>query len=188
VSLSERPPEIKPYYRVEATGAYDYQRQLVVDAVALDGVPGVVVITPLLLADSTAVLVERGWTPSADGRTVDLVRLREGDSAKVNGVIVDAGREPGFSAGNDWPRHLLRPSPAAVRNLYPYQILPYVVRRTDPPAMGSGFRPFPLPELNEGPHLGYAFQWFFFAAVALVGSVFLYRREAGSGKREEDRA
>jgi cytochrome oxidase assembly protein ShyY1 len=39
--------------------------------------------------------------------------------------------------------------------------------------------PAPLPELTEGPHRSYAIQWFLFAAIALVGSVLLARRDAG---------
>jgi cytochrome oxidase assembly protein ShyY1 len=40
----------------------------------------------------------------------------------------------------------------------------------DPPV------PAPPPELTDGPHLSYAFQWFAFAAVALVGGLLLARR------------
>ena len=35
----------------------------------------------------------------------------------------------------------------------------------------------PAPEPSEGPHLAYAFQWFLFALLALVGYVVLARRE-----------
>ena len=37
----------------------------------------------------------------------------------------------------------------------------------------------PLPPLDEGPHLSYAFQWFSFAAIALggLGIVLLNRRK-----------
>jgi surfeit locus 1 family protein len=178
VSLSGRPPQVSPFYQVQGSGAFDYQRQVVVDAVSLDGIPGVVVVTPLFIWDSTAVLVERGWVASADGRTVDLGRLREGDSASIGGIVIEAGQSAGLAAGeSDWPRHVLRPSPETLKSVYPYPILPYVIRRTSAPPVGSPLRPFPLPELTEGPHLGYAFQWFFFAVVALVGSVFIYQRE-----------
>ena len=34
-----------------------------------------------------------------------------------------------------------------------------------------------MPVLDEGPHRGYAIQWFFFAATALVGAIFVVWRE-----------
>ena len=37
--------------------------------------------------------------------------------------------------------------------------------------------PAPIPELDDGPHLSYAFQWFAFATIATVGYVILVRRE-----------
>jgi len=41
-------------------------------------------------------------------------------------------------------------------------------------------RPPPAPELESGPHLAYAFQWFAFAAIAVVGGgILLFRGPAG---------
>jgi len=36
--------------------------------------------------------------------------------------------------------------------------------------------PGPPPELSEGPHLGYAAQWFIFSTIALVGYPIVLRR------------
>ena len=36
--------------------------------------------------------------------------------------------------------------------------------------------PVPPPELYEGPHLGYAAQWFIFSTIALVGYPIVLRR------------
>jgi surfeit locus 1 family protein len=44
----------------------------------------------------------------------------------------------------------------------------------------SGAPPFPmrleLPETDDGPHLGYAIQWFSFAAIGLIGWLVLVIR------------
>jgi hypothetical protein len=40
----------------------------------------------------------------------------------------------------------------------------------------SSIVPVPPPELSEGPHLGYAVQWFIFSAIALVGYPIVLRR------------
>src|SRR5262249_34012542 len=50
--------------RVEARGVYDSAQEIVLRGRALDGAPGVRVLTPLRLGGSdAAVLVDRGWLP-----------------------------------------------------------------------------------------------------------------------------
>lgn len=45
--------------------------------------------------------------------------------------------------------------------------------------------PLPSPELDAGPHLGYTFQWFSFAAVAIVGYTLVLRHQARKGESEQ---
>lgn len=45
--------------------------------------------------------------------------------------------------------------------------------------------PVPAPELDAGPHLGYALQWFSFAAVAIVGYALVLRHQARRGESEQ---
>ena len=45
--------------------------------------------------------------------------------------------------------------------------------------------PLGRPELSEGPHLGYAVQWFTFTTIAVVGYALLLRRVARDEAREE---
>ena len=45
--------------------------------------------------------------------------------------------------------------------------------------------PLPPPELDAGPHLGYTFQWFSFAAVAVVGYTLVLRHQARKGDSEQ---
>jgi cytochrome oxidase assembly protein ShyY1 len=51
------------------------------------------------------------------------------------------------------------------------------LQRQEPPQPGELPALVPPPDLSEGPHLSYAIQWFTFAAVALVGTALLVRRE-----------
>ena len=46
-------------------------------------------------------------------------------------------------------------------------------------------RPLPPPELDAGPHLGYAVQWFSFALVAIVGYTLVLRHQARKGESEQ---
>jgi surfeit locus 1 family protein len=66
---------------------------------------------------------------------------------------------------------------AIARDL-PYDVVPWFLQlQTQSPPSGELPLPEPPPELTEGPHLSYAFQWFAFATIAAVGYVILVRRE-----------
>jgi surfeit locus 1 family protein len=151
------------YRRATAAGRFDFGRQMVEIGRSLNGVPGVHVLTPLLLGGDRAVLVDRGWTYAADGTTVDRAAVAEPDSAVVEGVLsLPGGR---FAVQPDTLR-------------LGYALLPLVLRRVAPgPGMPAALRAVPLPPPSDGPHLSYAVQWFSFAAIALVGSMLLARRE-----------
>ncbi len=177
-------PDAYRFRSVVATGRFDLTRELVVIARAHHGVPGVHVVTPLLLDDSLAVLVERGWLPSPDGRTVQPPLAPERPQATVEGVLllVD-GRSGAIAAGDSWPRRVMSPDPELVEPWYPYRLVPLLLRRRAPP-VGSSLRSVDLPPLSGGPHLSYAVQWFGFAAIALVGSIVFFVRRGDDTPRE----
>lgn len=173
------------YRLATVRGVFDFSRQIVVVARAVEEVPGVYVVTPLQLADGQAILVERGWVPSPDAYTVGLDSLQEADSAVVTGMLlrVRARRELAVR-DNVWPLYVPSDDPDRLAAFYPYPLLPWVLRRTEPAGAPSGLHPVPVPVIDNGPHLSYAIQWFAFATIAVVGSVLLFIRETGSGKRE----
>lgn len=166
--------------RVAATGHFDFSRELVVIGRTNNGRPGIHVVTPLVIEDSLAVLVERGWLQAADGRTYDSAAAREPSDATVAGVLLQAPARPLALEGPvTWPLHVVSPDPASVAGRFPYTVLPLVLRRSAPPG-GAALQTVPLPEQTQGPHLSYALQWFGFATIAVVGSTILYikRRRA----------
>jgi surfeit locus 1 family protein len=166
------------YRRATAKGTFDFEREVVVMARVHRGVPGAYVITPLLMAGDTAVLVERGWAPAPDGRGVELSALREPTVGEVQGVLMPppvARDVP--EAERAWPRFVREANPAVLAGEYPYALIPLVLRRTDDPnALPATMRAVPLPELTNGPHLSYALQWFSFATIAVIGSIVLVLR------------
>ncbi len=172
------------FRRVAAEGTFDFERQVVVLARSYRGIPGVHLVTPLVIADSLAVLVERGWLPSPDGRSVDTASASEPQRVSEHGVLLLAdARGVGAGGTDEWPRHVLSPDPVLMRAWYPYAILPLFMRRDAPPP-GSELRAVALPERSDGPHLSYAVQWFAFATIALVGSGIFFVRQ-GHELREE---
>jgi surfeit locus 1 family protein len=65
-----------------------------------------------------------------------------------------------------------------IQEQVPYPLLPVFLE--EEPAAGEPARRFPRPdpdiELSEGPHLGYAIQWFAFAGILLGGYTLLFRQ------------
>jgi len=159
--------------RLFARGAYDYGHERLWHGRSYEGIPGVDLITPLRLPDSSAVLVDRGWAPSPDGYHVDQGAYREGDSAEVSGIGVAAPRSRGDV------------NPATLRDSVPYRLLPFVLQQLPsdrPTVRPSSLRRWPAPDLSDGPHLSYAIQWFSFAVIITVGSIVLAQKR-GVGQK-----
>jgi surfeit locus 1 family protein len=156
-----------------ARGVYDYAHERLWHGRSYEGIPGVDLVTPLRLPDSSAVLVDRGWAPSPDGYHVDQAAYREGDSADVSGIGAAAPRAQGDV------------NPAILRDSVPYRLLPFVLQQL--PSDRSAVRPsslrrWPASELSDGPHLSYAIQWFSFAVIITVGSIALAQKR-GTGQK-----
>jgi surfeit locus 1 family protein len=60
------------YRSARATGSWDPGRSIVLAGRSMNGEPGVYLLTPFVLQDGSAILVNRGWLPSPDAATVDL--------------------------------------------------------------------------------------------------------------------
>jgi surfeit locus 1 family protein len=166
--------------RLMAVGRFDYDRTIVVRGQALDGVPGVHAVTPLLIAGTdTALLVNRGFVPSPDAVHAPLLdSLRDGGRAQIEGIALPIGTSDGGqpitrNGRASWGRLDL----GRLRDSLPYPIFGIQLRRTPTHA---GAREFPralgAPSLGAGPHLSYAVQWFGFAMVAAVFAVAVWRK------------
>ncbi|MFN2563517.1 MAG: SURF1 family protein [Gemmatimonadaceae bacterium] len=161
-----------PYRRVRLSGVPDYDREVVLVGRSRGGSPGVNLVTPLRLRGSdTAVLVNRGWVYSPDGSRVDHARWREGDTLTIEGYV-EAFTEPGPGdlPARQWLARRL--SYRAVAARFPYPVAPVYVVAVDTSRAARPDAPTraPRPTPDNGPHLGYALQWFGFALIAVVGT------------------
>lgn len=163
------------YRRVRVHGALDLDRSIVLAGRSHSGAPGVHLLTPLRLEDGTAVIVNRGWVPSPDGASIDLDAFHA-DSIDGEGIIVpfpaidgDAG-EAGSTVAREFQRVWFRVDATALRRQFPYPVPGFEVRLL-PRSAAESSAPTRLepPALDRGPHLGYAVQWFSFAAIFLIG-------------------
>jgi surfeit locus 1 family protein len=164
---SLRRPEALTEHRVIARGRYDHDHDIVLRGEALQGVPGVHLVTPLLLAGGdTALLVDRGFVPTPDAVTVEAERLREPGDIVAEGIVAtlgSGGGKPIVHAGRiTWARLDL----PALRKRLPYPVLSVYLRQVPGPGVPSFPRRVDPPAIDEGPHLSYAVQWFLFAALA----------------------
>lgn len=166
-------------YRITtARGRFDNERYIVLPGRSHQGVPGVYLIMPLRLANRMdAVLVHRGWVPSPDAATIDAAAFADRDSAMVRGLVLPF---PG-SAQSLAPRDAVPRDTAfrhvwftvderALRAQFPYPLLSVMIQQL-PAAADTARYPVRIgpPPLDEGPHLGYAVQWFAFALIGIIG-------------------
>jgi cytochrome oxidase assembly protein ShyY1 len=152
---------VRRFRRVAARGQWEYTRERVLSGRTRNGAPGVHILTPMLLRDGrTEVLVNRGWVYSPDALTVNLSRWREGDSGEVVGYVDDVPRS--LRVEGSPPLYIVALADSTAR----------VPVARDKPARLS-----PPPFGDTGRHLAYVFQWFSFAAIALIGGSTLVRRQ-----------
>jgi len=162
---------------VTAPGRYDVTHQKLVRNRPSHARPGFHVLTPLVTADGTAVLVNRGWV--AAGRTARAtpeVPMPPPGEVQVTGRLrlTERGRDRGgLPAGQvsriDVPR---------IAATLPYPVRGgYVEAVTESPQAGPAPERIEAPDLGVGPHLAYGIQWWLFGVIAVVGVVLLFRRE-----------
>lgn len=172
-------PTDAEYQRVTIGGVFDPSQEVLIRSQTYLGTAGFHVITPLVLDDGTAVLVNRGWVPL----TMDSVPVR--DAPPPAGRVVVAGwvhltqQRPRFGPED----------PPGERTVLNRVDIDRIQTQTDDDLsevyvveLGERAEDLPRPATppdfdDEGPHLSYAIQWFSFAVIGVVGFFFLLRRE-----------
>lgn len=141
-----------------------------------DGVSGYAVLSPLVLEDGTALLVERGWVRlDIDHRQGGMPPHGQVDLVGVLWPAQSAGLEAGLT------EFLPSPDPTVFERALGIEFrAEYLIATEQSPPFGITLRAPEVGEVSLGPHLGYAGQWFLFAAVVLVGYPILLRRRFGS--------
>ena len=169
--------------RVRVTGRYDQAHDIVLRGGALQGVPGVYVVTPLRIEGSdTAVLVERGFVPTPDAVTADVRHARRAGRGDRHGTGAadHRRRRPAAQAGGRNDLGAARPRRAPRPPALP--VLAISIRQTPDAGLPSFPRRLDPPPMDEGPHLSYAIQWFLFAAMAVAFAFLVIGRRQRSGR------
>ncbi len=174
------------YRAALVSGLYDFEHQVALRNQVYNSQSGYHLLTPLILADGTGILVDRGWVPSEGAapsawRAYDqpgavTVRgiLRLGQTEAEIGGVPDPTLAPGQARLEVW--NLV--NVARIAQQLPYKILPVFVQPDiDPTLTQPPYPAQPVVALDEGPHFGYAMQWFAFAALLFFGYPLLYLRK-----------
>lgn len=181
----DEPAETYRYRQAIARGRFDPEGEILVRNRFYQGRPGYRVLTPLLLTEweGVAVLVDRGWLPEP---------LESVSPPPTGAVVVEGFLRPGEAApeGASFPPN----EPwfwidlQALDARLPYQLLPAYLVQTPSGNQSENETLIREPlqvELTEGPHLGYAIQWFLFASVLPL--VYLHQLGKEKGRPSKDR-
>jgi surfeit locus 1 family protein len=154
------------HIRVE--GRYDGARQFLLDNVTREGRPGYEMLTPLLLAEGSMLLVDRGWVPFSGYRDrlpdVSLPPAEADVTLRLEGQL-DALPVPGIAAGHvappadgPWPRVTSFPTREDLSRTLGRPVAAPILR------LAGDLRTGVEPARN----FSYAIQWWSFAGLALV--------------------
>jgi surfeit locus 1 family protein len=177
---------------VTATGTYAPDDTFVVENRTFNGASGAWVLTPLVLDDGRAVVVNRGFL-GYDQQGEIQPPDPPGGEVQVVGTLLRSEERGRFGASDpddDALQVLARVDLADVAAAVSYDVLPAYVQlvRSQPAEIADGppdLVALGRPEADEGPHLSYAVQWFTFTTIAVVGYALLLRRVARDEAREE---
>jgi surfeit locus 1 family protein len=168
-------PDELHFRPVSVTGEFDNEASIILRGRSLNAQQGADLVVPLLVDGSKqAILVNRGWIPLAFSdpearRAYDVI-----GSVTIEGIAnrtqtrpdsfiapTDPTPQPGQRGLDTW----FRVDIDRIQKQVDYPLMPVFIEQSANP--GSTTPPIGKEsvDLNDGPHLGYAIQWFTFALI-----------------------
>lgn len=175
------PAEALRDYRVSARGTYETERQIFIDNRIHKERGGYHVITPLRLSGSdTRILVNRGWIPALDRHDqVPVVDTPKGE-VEVTGVAVQPSNkfftlapEPNVAG---WQSVWQNLDMARYAEKSPLPLHAVVIQLDADSPAGGFVREWPRLDDRRERHVGYALQWWAFAAATVAIWLFVNLR------------
>ena len=163
------------YRKLVARGHFEPQYQVLIDNRTYRGQAGYHVVTPLRLDGSDMrVLVNRGWIPlQADRGTLPKIATPTGVIAVAGTAIVPGTRF--FTLGKDtndtrsaWQSIWQNLDLAHYGKVVSFPLQPVVLQLDADSPAGGFVREWPRPDDRRQTNLGYALQWWSFAATTVV--------------------
>ena len=186
----------------KVTGEYDFANQVAVRNQYYGNEYGYHLLTPLLFDSSSlpsaavqAIIVDRGWIPADDNSASSLPeqawrKYDETGTVNVEGQIRLGQAKPALGGVADVPpadgsklEIWNNADLAQIARQMPYPVLPVYIQARPEPNDTQPPIPFqPEVEITEGPHFGYALQWFTFATILVIGYPFFLRKQETKSK------
>ncbi|WP_203723746.1 SURF1 family cytochrome oxidase biogenesis protein, partial [Actinoplanes teichomyceticus] len=175
------PGESLAWTKVTVTGRYDPANEIQARGRTVAGEVGFEILTPLILADGTAVLIDRGWVPPAAGGALAPPRVPPAPTGEVTviGQIHLSESRPAPVERRDGRLDTRRISLPRIAQALPFPVYgAYVLVNSQTPANDPAFVRVSIPHEDAWQNGGYAVQWWLFAVMALVLYGYQARREA----------
>ncbi len=169
------------YRRIEVTGVYRTDEEVLQRSRAHRGQNGFHVLTPLQVDDDLSVLVRRGWVPFELDTPPVAEATPPAGTVRVTGYLERSEEQPGFGQ-TDPPDGVLprvfRSDVGRIGAQVDTPLFPMVLHLESQSPAQPDRLPVPAerPDLDEANHLSYALQWFSFALIALVGYAAVLRK------------
>jgi surfeit locus 1 family protein len=178
------------YRQVILRGEYDPSNEILLRNQVWENQPGHHLLTPLRLAGTGyAVLVDRGFIALNEGQPAARAQYARPGVVELTGILKRPQNQRRFGV----PDPTLAPDETRldawnavnltrIQEQVNYPLLPvYVLAAPDPAQPGPPYASLEQPDLSEGPHMGYAIQWFSFAAVLGIGYPFFVQKQLAEG-------
>lgn len=164
------------FRRVEVTGTYIPDDEVLQRNRSHQGRQGFHVLTPLDVRNGTGLLVRRGWVPVALDEPPVAEAAPPPGTVTVTGLLRTPERFGGFGPSDPDEGQLERVFWADPERLEPQTSIALVdvvvdLQLQQPATGGDVLESLPELAFDEANHLSYAVQWFSFAVIAVVGLV-----------------
>jgi cytochrome oxidase assembly protein ShyY1 len=170
---------------VTLEGTYLVEEEVLARTRPRSGSVGFEVLVPFQSGDIT-VMISRGWVSTGDSQDFpDLIPPTPQGIVQLVGRIKPSEpllRGRGAPEGQIASIHL-----ASLREMTSVDLREdfYVALGTESPRPATAPLPTVRPELDEGPHLSYTFQWYLFAVMAFGGLWYMLRQEVRVHRGED---
>jgi len=184
LAAGEDVPDSEQYRRVTAQGEYDVEDTVVVRYRTRDGASGIDVVVPLITAEGTALLVDRGWLASDNrGASPDDVPAPPAGTVTVTGWVRQDATGDSTHVSDQSTRAISSSEIGDALGITTYG--GFVDLDSEDPEPEQPLEQAELPDLDNGPHFFYGLQWWFFGLLAVGGFLYLAYDEWRGGPGAE---
>ncbi len=174
LSLEQAVKQDRHFSRVQAWGQFDDTRHVLLDNMIFKGRAGVHVLTPFMLNNGTAILVNRGWLPlPPDRRHLPLVPTVR-SVRTINGILkkptTDGPRlgKPDELVTDQWPQLVTYLDLETVSDALDTPLHPWLLQLDPTEPGGFAGRQWKAAVMGPEVHAAYAFQWFALALATMI--------------------